>query len=290
MTLPEFNWIDIIIAIFLALSLLQGIRAGLVKSFFTIAGIAAGLTAAIIYYVDGSILILEYINLPRFIADSISFILIFSITSLLFHFVGTLVRLVTRFTPLRLVDKVGGGGAGLVIGVAVVGVFLILLIAFPIIPGAQDYVEESTFGYHIVENTQVILGAVSDLLPVELPQLTLHPEDLAGYFNNGDAAKNITHHHDIDFAALEGTDCFVCDGPVEFLGYLNNNKGSYSPKFVCTDCSRTSDGCQTYEGYHLMYEQCPVELGNRGYRFDCGVWTNHSYHRPAGPCPTCGAE
>ncbi len=290
MTLQELNWIDILIAIFLDLSLAQGIKSGLIRSIFTIAGIAAGLMAAIIYYVEGSSLILDYVSIPRFMADTISFILVFSIIALLIHFTGTLVGLVTHFTPLRIVDKVGGGGAGLVIGLAVVGVLLILLIAFPIFPGVQDYVEQSSLAFHIVDSTQIILGTVSDLLPVELPNLTIHPEDLAGYFNNGRTAESITHHHDIDFAALEGTACFVCEGPVEFLGYLNNNKGSYSPKFVCTECERTSDGCQTYEGYHLMYEQCPVELGNQGYRLDCGVWTNHSYHRPAGPCPTCGAE
>ncbi len=288
--LQELTWLDILIAIFLALSLMQGIRAGLIRSVFTIAGLAAGLGAAIVYYVDGSRLILGHFNLPIFIADSASFILIFSIIALLVHFVGTLLSLLTRLTPLKLIDKLGGGGAGLLIGLAAIGIFLILLIAFPILPGVQDHVAQSSLALHIVENTHLILAAVSDLLPVDLPHLAIHPEDLAGYLNSAGAAESELHYHDIDFAALEGTACFVCNGPVEFLGYLNNDMGSYSPKFACTECGRTSDGCQTYEGYHLMYEKCPVELGNLGYRFDCGVWTNNAYHRPGGPCPTCGAE
>jgi len=288
--LQNFNWIDIIIAIFLSISLIQGIRTGLIRSVFTIVGIAAGLAIAIVYYVDGSRLILDLINLPRFIADSVSFIILFSVTAVLIHILGFFVALVTRFSPLRLIDKIGGGGVGLVIGFAVVGVFLLLLIAFPVFPGIQDYVEQSSLAPYLVDHTELIMGMVSDFLPVDLPRLTIHPEDLAGYFNNAAVVESEARYHDIDFAALDGAACFVCGGPVEFQGFLNNDKGSYSPKFVCTDCGRTSDGCQTFEGYHQMYNKCPVELGNQGYRFDCGIWTNHSYHRPGGPCPVCGAE
>lgn len=287
--LQDLNWIDILIGLFLIISLVQGIKAGLIKSIFTIAGIAAGLMVAIVYYVDGSRLILDFFDLPPFMADSISFILLFSATSVLIHALGFLAALVTRFSPLKLVDKIGGAGAGLVVGLAVVGVVLILLIAFPIFSAFPDYVEHSALAPYIIENTELIMRTLSDLLPMEIPQLAIHPEDLAGYFNNAALIENEIHYHDIDFAALEGTACFVCDGPVEYLGFLNNDKGSYSPKFICTECGRTSDGCQTYEGYHQMYNQCPVELGNQGYRFDCGIWTNFGYHRPTGPCPTCGA-
>ena len=285
----DLHWLDIIIALFLLISLIQGIKSGLVKSIFSIAGIAVGIGVAIAYYVEGSNQILKIIDLPAFIADSVSFILLFSITAILIHILGSLVAVATVFSPVKLLDKIGGGGVGVLIGVGIVGIFLILLIAFPVFGGVIDYVDQSTFAPYIISNTEFMIEAISTILPVDLPSLTLHPEELAGFFNNS-VIENEIHYHDIDFASLESTACFVCDGEVEFLGFLENGRGSHSPKFVCLDCGRTSDGCQTYEGYHLMYEQCPVELGNRGYRFDCGIWTNHSYHRPTGPCLYCGAE
>ncbi len=285
----DLHWLDIIIALFLLISLIQGIKSGLVKSIFSIAGIAVGIGVAIAYYVEGSNQILKIIDLPAFIADSVSFILLFSITAILIHILGSLVAVATVFSPVKLLDKIGGGGVGVLIGVGIVGIFLILLIAFPVFGGVIDYVDQSTFAPYIISNTEFMIEAISTILPVDLPSLTLHPEELAGFFNNS-VIENEIHYHDIDFASLESTACFVCDGEVEFLGFLENGRGSHSPKFVCTECGRTSDGCQTYEGYHLMYEQCPVELGNRGYRFDCGIWTNHSYHRPTGPCLYCGAE
>ena len=60
--LQDLNWIDILIGLFLIISLVQGIKAGLIKSIFTITGIAAGLLVAIVYYVDGSRLILDFLT------------------------------------------------------------------------------------------------------------------------------------------------------------------------------------------------------------------------------------
>ncbi|MEW5784482.1 MAG: CvpA family protein [Bacillota bacterium] len=33
---------------------------------------------------------------------------------------------------------------------------------------------------------------------------------------------------------------------------------------------------------------CPVVLSRQRLRFDCGSWSNGSFHRPTGTCPVCG--
>ncbi len=286
----EFNWLDAMIAFCLVVSLLQGIRAGLIRSVFKIIGIAAGLTAAIRFYAQGSALILEHVALPNIFADVISFILLFSIVLVIVYFVCFLFESITRIKLFRTADKIGGSVAGLLIGAAIMGVILIFLTAFPLFAGFQDHVEESHLAPPVIEVTESMYDALSAFLPVDLPHLAVYPEELGDYFSNAVSLEQYVDHSDVDFEALDESTCFVCEAPVEFQGFKNNEKGSRSPKFICTECNRTSDGCQTYEGYHQMYEQCPVELGNRGYRFDCGIWTNHSYHRPTGPCPECGAE
>ncbi len=289
--MPEgFNWLDIIIGIFLIISLIQGLRAGLIKSVFTIAGIAAGLIIAAGYYVEGSSLLLSYIELPQFLADTVSFITIFSVTFTLIHLAGSLFSVITRFSLIRVVDRIGGSLTGLLIGLAVIGVILIMLTAFPIFDGFQDYIEESYLAPPLIESTEIIYDDLSDLLSIDLPRLAFYPEELNNYFSSLETLDHPGEHHNVNFRELDGSTCFVCDAPVEFIGFLDNQVESTSPKFVCTECGRTSDGCQTFEGYHEMYDQCPVKLGNQGYRFDCGIWTNHSYHRPTGPCPVCGIE
>ncbi len=283
--LPDgFNWLDIVICLILAAALIKGVSAGLIRSIFNAAGIIAGLVLAVNYYAPGSSLIFGYIALPQLIVDALSFILIFSIAAVTVHAVGIILAKITRFSLFKLVDKIGGGVAGAVIGVALIGVLLILMTAFPLYEDFNDHVDQSYLAAPIVNTTYAVYDELSDLLPLDLPLLTAFPEELGNYFND---ISSISKPNSVDFETLDGSTCFVCDNPVEFSGFLDNNKGSLSPKFICTECGRTSDGCQTYEGYHEMYEQCPVKLGRRGYRLDCGIWKNNSYHRPTGPCPVC---
>ncbi len=287
MTDYNLNWLDIVIAVFLLLSLLQGIRTGMIRSVFTIAGIAAGLTVAVKYYAAGSELFLEAVAIPYIVSDVISFIMIFSAVALIVHYMGTTFASITRFSLFKAVDKVGGVATGLAVGLALVGVVLIILTAFPIFSAFPDHFAQSRFGPPIVETTQIVYEELTERLPLNLPRLSVHTEDLSAYFTE---SREYLEHGRLDFKSLDGATCFVCHAPVQFVGYLENGLGSISPKFVCSSCGRTSDGCQTYEGYHLMYDECPVILGQRGYRLDCGIWTNHSYHRPTGVCTYCGTQ
>lgn len=286
----SLNWLDLVIAIILAAAVIQGIRVGLIRSIFSVVGLAAGFIAAISYYGPAGSMIIRHINMPQIIADVLSFIVIFAVTTAIVHLAGSFVAVLTRIRLFRFADRVGGSTAGLLIGFILVGTTLIMVTAFPLFNGLHDQIEESYLAPPIVENTQQIYEELGELLPVELPQLKTFPEELSSYLSVASTRFEHSEQHRVNFKKLDGATCFVCGGPVEFLGYLDNGMNSISPKFVCRECGRTSDGCQTYEGYHEMYGVCPVALGKQGYRFDCGVWTNHSYHRPTGPCVVCGAE
>ncbi len=286
--LPDgFNWLDIVIGLILIGTLIKGISIGLIRSIFSIAGIIAGLVLAINFYAQGSSLLMSYISIAQLFADALSFFMIFSFAAVTVHVLGSIIAGITRFRIFRLVDKIGGSAAGLFIGLTMVGVILIMMTAFPLYENFQDHVEESYLAGPIVETTFSVYEELSVLLPIDLPGLTVVPEEVSSYFNNIGSS---TSYSGVNYADLEGATCFVCEAPVEFIGYLDNDKQTVSPKFICTRCGRTSDGCQTYEGYHMMYETCPVELGLQGYRLDCGIWKNNSYHRPAGPCVVCGVE
>lgn len=289
--MPEsYNWLDLIILIVMAAAVIQGVRAGLIRSIFSVAGLAAGFLAAINFYAPAGSMIIKHINLPQIIADVLSFIVIFAVTTAAIHLIGSFIAILTKIKLLKFADRVGGSAAGLLVGFILVGIIMIMITAFPLFNGLHDQIEQSYLAPHIVENTLQIYGELGKLLPVEMPQLKTFPEELSSYLSVISTRSEQADHHNVNYKKLDGATCFVCEGPVEFLGYLDNNMNSLSPKFICTECGRTSDGCQTYEGYHEMYRVCPVELGKQGYRFDCGVWTNHSYHRPTGPCVICGAQ
>ena len=282
-----FKWLDGVIVLFLILAVIQGLRAGLLKTVFSILGLVAALTMGYKYYARVSSFILSYISLPHFIVDLIAFLFIFSSVILAVHYLGELISSITRLKFIRFLDKTGGGFAGLLLGLTTCGVILILLTAFPTFDSMQDHLETSTLSPPIIGATTGLYSELANILPLELPELLFYPEEMGDYLHS---LGHLIEHRGINFSALDSSTCFVCGGSVSFIGYHSNSKESISPKFVCNHCGRTSDGCQTYEGYHLMYEQCPVELGNIGYRFDCGIWSNNSYHRPVGPCPVCASD
>ena len=281
----NINWLDALIALTLIISLFSGLKTGLIRSIFNIAGLVAGIAVAMKYFDLMSSFLLLYINLPSIATDVFSFILIFSLTVATVYLAGSIIHSVTNFSIIRFVDKLGGSTAGLAIGILIVGILLILLTSFPVYAEFPEQVEQSTMAPTIIDVTTTIYDELSTFLPFKLPRIATYPESLGNYISSVNA---YTDHQGVDFEALDRATCFACGEEVNFLGYLANGRGSISPKFTCSGCGRTSDGCQTYEGYHEMYEVCPVELAKQGYRFDCGIWANRRYVKPEGTCVVCG--
>ena len=79
--------------------------------------------------------------------------------------------------------------------------------------------------------------------------------------------------------------CVVCGGKVEYRAFGHEPRPR-RPLFECEGCGRRSDGCQTFEGHHLLYEGCALadRVPTR-----CGHWLCE-WARPGGGCPVCGAR
>ena len=278
------NWLDILLLLLLFVFLMRGISIGLIGSVFEVLSILAGMLVASRYYSLAGNYFMERFQISNSLVDTISFAVIFIIVSALITVVGSLVSLVTRLPFIRKLDRVGGSFTGAVVGMVAVGMILVLLTTFPLIEDFNSRVKESQLASSMLNLMEGLYEKSTDILPVDFPRLAFYPEYLTDFSRQGPAFKAI------NFKDLEGAICINCGGKVEFEGYLSTNENSISPKFICPDCSRSSDGCQTFEGYHIMYEGCPIVLGRQGYRFDCGVWTNGNFVRPTGECPVCGEK
>ena len=278
------NWLDILLLLLLFIFLMRGISIGLIGSVFEVLSILAGMLAASKYYSLAGNYFMGRSPIPDGLVDTISFVGIFIIVSALVTAAGSLVSLVTRLRFIRLLDRIGGSITGTVVGMAVAGMVLVLLTTFPLIGDFDSRVEESQLAPAMLGLMDGLYEKSTILLPVDFPRLAFYPEQLTDFSREGPAFKTI------NFKDLEGSTCINCEGKVEFEGYLSTDENSISPRFICSDCGRSSDGCQTFEGYHIMYEGCPIVLGRQGYRFDCGVWTNGNFERPRGECPVCGEK
>jgi hypothetical protein len=79
--------------------------------------------------------------------------------------------------------------------------------------------------------------------------------------------------------------CVVCGGKVTFRSFGHEPQPRV-PLFECEQCGRRSDGCQTFEGHHLLYRYCPLD---DGVSMRCGYW-QCEWQRARGACPVCGGS
>jgi len=79
-----------------------------------------------------------------------------------------------------------------------------------------------------------------------------------------------------------GWSCAACGGRIRFLGFGHDPQPRV-PLFQCSLCGRRSDGCQTFEGHHLLYGYCPLRDDAHS---RCGYWLG-DWAKARGPCPVC---
>ncbi|MEO0108321.1 MAG: hypothetical protein ABIK62_04025, partial [candidate division WOR-3 bacterium] len=127
---------------------------------------------------------------------------------------------------------------------------------------------------------------LADRWNIEIPQLSRRA---IAFEDEGKVGQDIFADR-IRYSKLSGATCIECGSPVEFLGYRLRQGLAVSPLFRCPVCGRTSDGCQTFEGFHRMYYHCPYEVARGRVAIDCGVWPNRRPVQPKGKCPVCGRE
>jgi hypothetical protein len=194
-------------------------------------------------------------------------------------------------TTLRLLKldpawgKTGWGRAG----AGVIGLGIGLLIAAVFVPVAgrggwgRAAVSRSLLARPFLE-TAPLPYTIADALDLDFPMLNARAirfEDEGGTGRPGLVER-------VNYSRLDGSTCIECRAAVKFAGYHRRFETAVSPKFVCPVCGRTSDGCQTFEGFHKIYGRCPVDVAEALGPIDCGVWPNDRPVYPKGVCPVDG--
>ena len=172
------------------------------------------------------------------------------------------------------------GIIGLAIGLLIVAVFV------PII-GRGGRGQEAVLGSTLARpflGTTPLLYSAADALDLDLPMLNAR----AIRFEDEGQAEGASLVERINYSRLRGSTCIECRAAVGFDRYFRRVGVSVSPRFACPQCGRTSDGCQTFEGFHRMYNRCPVEVSLGLGPIDCGVWPNDRPVFPNGVCPVDG--
>ncbi|MFB3880372.1 MAG: CvpA family protein [Armatimonadota bacterium] len=275
------NQVDFLIAVIVAASALSGARRGLISAAGDIISLLLGLVVGAVAYPLGAAPVRWITGVSDAIAGAIGFIVISVLVvagaSWGFSYLSS------RFEVGKRLSRAAGAGFGAAFGIFFAAV---VVMGSALLPGSADPVAKSRLASGI---TFLVPRMHENLesIGIPLPKLVQLPTDYRDELQGINQGRQFLK---ANFTRLNGAMCINCRTPTVFEGYQFSRGTLMSPKFRCPKCGRTSDGCQTFEGFHAIYGACPTDLAREGLQFDCGVWTNGWWVVPHGPCSVCGKE
>lgn len=266
------NYVDLIILIVLAVTAYTELRRGFRLVIFDILRTIIALIIGAFGYLMGA----------RIFDNLALGLLLFLFLALGTVFLIPFIFKTTSVPNESVIGRIVSGFFGFVIGIFIsLGVILILAIFSPM----RDEINASILAQPIL----TIIPALhyqADVLNLRMPSMG---STALNFDEEGNpVVQRYVLKERVNFLKLNHSTCIECGAEVNFLGYKRRGGLLVSPLFVCPNCGRKSDGCQTYEGFHQIYGHCPIEVVEKSGPIDCGVWNNHRPVYPKGSCPVCG--
>ena len=155
----KMNWLDIVTLVAIAIPTIIGLRVGIIKAAFSLAGLIAGIILAGWYYIPLSekLSFISPLSLAKIAAFAIILIGVIVVAAML----AWLLRRVTSIMMLGGVDKVGGAILGFMLGALLCGA---LLTAYYNFLGEAQIIKES-------QVATILIDCFSMVLPLFPPSL-----------------------------------------------------------------------------------------------------------------------
>jgi membrane protein required for colicin V production len=147
------NWLDIVIALFFIVSIIGGIRAGIVKILFSIAGLIIGVVLAGAYSESLG-------DKLGFISDHktagiVAFVIIMLVVMIVATILAFVIKKVASAVLLGWVDKLGGAVLGLVLGMIFAGAILTMYLKFA---GDTSAIVDSAIAGFLLDKFPIVMG------------------------------------------------------------------------------------------------------------------------------------
>lgn len=121
------NYIDIVIAIILAVFGIAGLRKGIICEAATLLGLGLGLFGAFHFSDFTAEQLVQYVSIDPKYLNLVSFILTFVVVAVLVNLLGRLVTSLVKAINLGFIDKIGGFVFGLAKGLLICSLAVMLL-------------------------------------------------------------------------------------------------------------------------------------------------------------------
>jgi membrane protein required for colicin V production len=152
------NWLDIIIIVFIVIPAFIGLKAGIIKALFTVAGVIVGVVLAG-HFSDSFAGALAFISDPG-IAKVVAFAIILVVVMIVAGVAAKLVKWAVSAVLLGWVDRLGGAILGVILGMIFCGAVLTMWVNYLDI---NSVIEESKLAGFLLNGFPIVLG----LLPAE---------------------------------------------------------------------------------------------------------------------------
>ncbi len=147
------NWLDILIAILIVVSVFGGLKAGIIKVLFTIAGLIIGVVLAG-NYSEAIGDKLTFISNPK-VAGILAFIIIMAVVMIGFSIVAFVVKKIASAVLLGWVNHLGGAVFGLLLGMIFVAALLSMYLKFM---GNTDTITNSWLAGFLLDKFPIVMG------------------------------------------------------------------------------------------------------------------------------------
>ncbi len=144
------NGVDLALGILLSICALRGYWRGFFRETFGLLALIGGVAAAVELAPLGTAMLQQYLHLPSAVDAGLAFIGIFVVVHTGINLIGVLLDRLTRALFLRGLNRLGGAVLGAGKGAAVLGLVLLFLHLFPLIPELDGQIMSSAIGRPLV--------------------------------------------------------------------------------------------------------------------------------------------
>lgn len=152
------NWIDVVLVLVIASSVLAGFAAGCARVAVGFAAMIVGVFCGFWFYGIVAAYVIDYVSL-RAIADLIGFFVILAVVLVLGAVVGRILAKFFKWAGLSWLDRLLGGAFGIVRGFVIAAAMTTVLLAFAPSPPPASVVDSKLLPYVI--NVSDVLAALT---------------------------------------------------------------------------------------------------------------------------------
>jgi membrane protein required for colicin V production len=152
------NWIDWVLVLVIASSVLAGLSAGFARAGVGFAAMIVGMFLGFWFYGVVAAYVIDYVSL-RAIANLIGFFTILAVVTIIGAIVGRILAKFFKWVGLSWLDRLLGGAFGIVRGFVIAAAMVTVLLAFAPSPPPPSVVDSRILPYVI--NVSDVLAALT---------------------------------------------------------------------------------------------------------------------------------